>query len=159
MAWATPLKNLKVAVSKLAKRGWYEVGEGLFIAAVSHDPRSGNYLDDPSGPFVAEIVWTQCPEAIRVLMGDANTVRCTTGTVPPPGLLPSGADGTFQSIVDALGVGNYWDRSAYAGDDQFKYRMIADANEAYTYYFSSEAIVEDELPFAVKYLLENGRNP
>jgi hypothetical protein len=156
--WATPLKKLKVAVSKIGDRGWYQVAEDLYISAVSHDPRSGNYLEDPKGPFVTRVVWTACPEAISVLMGDANTVNRGSGRNPPVTFLPSGARGSFRSIVEGLGAGNYWDRSVYTGDDKFMYRMIADAEEAYTYYFSGESIDDDELPFAVVYPLENGRS-
>lgn len=157
LAWAIPLRNSGIAVSKVGERGWYQVAEDLFISTASHDPRSGNYLDDPKGPFVMKVVWTQCHEAIGVLMGQRDTVNCASGKRPPALLLPTGADGTYRSISETLGAGNFWDRNAYTREDKFQYRMIANADEAYTYYFSSEAIADDELPFAVVYLLENGR--
>jgi hypothetical protein len=104
-----------------------------------------------------KLAWTQCREAISVLMGDLDTVNCTERNKPPALLLPAGAEGIYRSIIGALGKDNFWDRSAYTGADTFKYRTIANADEAYTYYFSSQIMADDEVPFAVVYLLENGR--
>ena len=157
LEWATPLREVKISVSKLGDQGWYQAAEDLYISTVPHHPRSGNYLDDPRGPFVMTVAWTRCREAISVLMGDRDTVNCTERNTPPALLLPAGADGTYRSIIGSLDKNSFWDRTAYTGDDRFKYRTIANANEAYTYYFSSQAVADGELPFAVVYLLENGR--
>ena len=153
--WLTPLRNINIPYSQVGEQGWYKITEDLFIITVSHDIRSGNYVDDPNGPFVSQVVWIRCREALAVVMGDRHNVQCTNETKPPPLLLPPGTDGTYRSIVDTLGAGNFWDRSAFR--DNFQYRMIADADETYTYYFSSQIIPDDELPFAIHYTPERGR--
>jgi hypothetical protein len=89
-------------------------------------------------------------------MGDRYNVKCTNETRPPSLLLPPGADGTFRSIVDALGAGNFWDRRVLSLDDNFRYRMIADADQTYTYYFSSQNTAADELPFAIDFFPNRG---
>ena len=154
--WWTPLKNINIPYSQVGERSWYKITEDLFMTTVSHDVRSGSYLPDPDGPFVTQVVWIRCREALAVAMGDRHNVQCTNETRPPQLLLPPGADGTYRSIVDALGADNFWDRSAYRRDN-FRYRMIADVDETYTYYFSSQITPDDELPFAIHYTPERGR--
>lgn len=158
--WTSPLNKLDLSYSKVGDRdGWYQISSELFISTISHDPKSGNYRPDPAGPFIVEIIWTQCKETIFCLMGETDTVNCKN-PVPAPApaqLLPPGSNGTYLSIVNALGLNNFWDQSTYTNENKFRYRTIGTSDSTYTYYFSSELIRDAELPFAVTYLLERGR--